>query len=142
MGIRYSQIVGELFYNIGLSSEHREICDIFFSASAHHYLLLDLCESEYDQEFHLLRHRAHLRAMKQIIFLYGDFTHAKDESLRGLETRAAWDPDANIALPDPRMYNSMEIDLSCGSVGEAHPFDRYVQLTSLSDLRSIYRLAN
>lgn len=141
MGIRYSQILGELFYNIGLSDDHSDLCDAFFSASSHHYLLLRYCQSKFHREFHLSRHRAHLRALKEIVYTYGDFRKAKDQSLRGLEKRASWDPRSSF-LPDPKMFDSMKIDFSCGSVGQAHPFDWYVTPSDQANFRFNKRLAS
>ena len=123
--MRYSTILGAAFYRIGLSSFDADLIDAHFAASAHHFLLLSSCKSAQTHDYHLSRHRAHLQALKEIIYLRGNFDEARDESLRGLDSRSNWNPDVSFSLPDPRMFESMNIDLSL-NVGQPHPFDHYL----------------
>lgn len=139
--MRYSQIVGPVFYGIGMSPEHCDVVDVHFTAAAHHYWMLPRSESTEARQYHLARHRGHLRAMMRIIFLNGDFTRAKDESLRGLDERYSWNPDLNFSLPDPAMFNSMSADPACG-VFEPHPSDWYLAPEELNGHPTMFKLAN
>jgi len=123
--LRYSAIIGDSFYKIGLMQEHRDLVDVHFTAAAHHYLLLPKVESDVDRQYHIARHRAHMRAMMTIVYRYGDFSKAIDESLRGLELRERWNPITNFTLPDPKMFNSMHADPTC-KMGEPHPSDHFL----------------
>lgn len=136
--MRYSEIVGAKFYNIGLSPEQAEMVDVFFSSAAHHFLILPFCRNGVHHSFHLRRHRAHLNAMMTLVFECGDISEARDESLRGLGLHENWNPQVNRALPDPRMFDSMGLDLSLAP-GEALPFDFYIPIVSVA---GEYRLVN
>jgi hypothetical protein len=129
--MRYSKIICDVFYNIKLSSDYRDILDVHFTAAAHHFLILRQSSRKYRQ-YHVLRHRAHTKAMMDTIYINGDFTKAKDDSGRGLEKRESWDSQLNFALPDPRMFNSMKRDPSC-EIGEPHPSDFYLNPDTIAD---------
>lgn len=122
--MRYSKVLSS-FYRISLSDVDRDLLDCAFTAASHHFLMLRLCRQGEERTFHLLRHRAHLQWLMSIVYLRGDFTKARDESLRGLERRSQWNPNMNFSLPDPKMFNSMNPDPSCG-IGQPHPSDWYL----------------
>ena len=123
--LRYSQIVGSEFYNIGLPEDAKDMVDVHFTAAAHHFHRMQEAE-DYPPSFtfHRDRHRAHLKAMLAIVHDQGDFTDARDESLSGHEDRSAWCPSEAI-LPSFSMFNSMPPD-ACFPLGAEHGSDVYL----------------
>jgi hypothetical protein len=76
--LRYSDIVGPYFYNIGLKGEEKDMVDTYFTGAAHHLNRLKEATTEEHWLFHLHRHRIHLRLMMTLIYLFGDFSQARD----------------------------------------------------------------
>lgn len=124
MKIRYSQIVGELFYHIKLSDEVRDMLDTHFTAASHHLKRHQEAKSEEHRMFHLNRHRLHQRLMMMLVYKFGDFKDAKDPSNRDLDRRETWHPDMTIMV-DENMYRKMLPDWRF-SVGKAHAADLYL----------------
>jgi hypothetical protein len=110
--MKYSEVVGTGFYNIKLSAMMAELVDIHFAGASHH--LFRYREAERDAlelvDFHLIRHRAHLRHLMNIVYKYGNFNYAIDSSLRDMDERESWNPDKH-PIPDPCMFNSMLPDV-------------------------------
>jgi hypothetical protein len=129
--MKYSKVIGTEFYNIILSPGVEDMVDVHFTASAHHFLILKNVNKTDDRIFHVARHRAHLKELMNLVYRLGEFSQAKDESLRGLERRENWNPAFNQGLPDPRMFGMMTLDTSI-SVGEQHPFDLYLKPSAMS----------
>ena len=125
MGLRYSEIVGEKFYQIKLHQGARDMCDVHFTGAAHH--LIRMRQANDDPAafaFHLRLHRAHLRQLRSVVYECGDFSEATDESFCGNNNRESWNP-AYIEMPDPSMFNSMQPDPRHG-IGEGHHNDSYL----------------
>jgi hypothetical protein len=122
--IRYSQIVGELFYRIKLTDEVKDMVDTYFTGSAHHLRRFEQSKTEDHQMFHLTRHRIHLRLMMTLVHKYGDFSEAVDPSNRDLDRRETWSPEWTV-LPDPFMFRRMIADWRC-IVGQPHLADIYI----------------
>ena len=97
--LRYSDIVGPYFYNIGLSDDDQDMVSTFFTGAAHHLRRFHESATEEDRYFHLSRHRTHLRKMMLIIHTRGDFCKATDQSNRDLDRRDTWNPEWTI-MPD------------------------------------------
>lgn len=134
--MRYSEIVGRAFYNIGLADADIDLVDLHFTASSHHYhRMLEAKNDLMPYLFHRERHRAHLRAMMLIIYERGDFSKAKDESLCGLEMRSSWFP-MGANLPSPTMFDSMEPDCHFG-VARPHCSDVYLTVQDWQDARFV-----
>ncbi|HXH75045.1 MAG TPA: hypothetical protein VNJ08_08775 [Bacteriovoracaceae bacterium] len=122
--IRYSQIVGDLFYRIKLTDEVKDMVDTYFTGASHHLRRFEESKSEENRLFHLTRHRIHLRLMMTLIWKFGDFSEARDESSRDLDYRDTWNPDYTI-MPDPFMFRRMHPDWRF-MVGQPHVADTYV----------------
>lgn len=122
--LRYSDIVGPYFYNIILKEEEKDMVDTYFTAAAHHLKRFKEAATKSDRNFHLHRHRIHLRLLMTMIYEFGDFTEAVDVSNRDLDHRETWNPDFLI-IPDPNMFNLMLPDWRFG-VGVAHAADHYI----------------
>ena len=106
--MKYSEIVGSGFYNIQLSPMMGQLVDIYFAGASHHLFRYREAERKALElvDFHLTRHRAHLRHLMNIVYKYGNFSCAIDSSLRDMDARESWDPD-RYPIPDPYMFNSM-----------------------------------
>lgn len=135
MRIRYSQVVGDLFYRIALSEREGELCDIHFTAAAHHYQTLKVCDSGPNYHFHNERFLAHLLKMKAVVYSHGDFVKAIDDSKMGLDTRDGWHP-RNITLPAPDMFDDMNPDADCPP-GTPHVSDEFLDISVLNYVRKV-----
>lgn len=107
--MRFSEVVGKEFYQIGLASRDAVMVDIFFSGACHHHQQHLRAQSEANYDFHLTYFRAHLRHMMDVIYVRGDFSNAKDASLNNRDTREAWDAD-RVSIPDPEMFDGLVPD--------------------------------
>lgn len=126
--LKYSQIIGNWFYNIGLSDIDREMVDVYFFCSSHHFHRWKEATKGSYKKFHLTRHRLALKELVSLIYQNGDFSKAYDPSFKGLDKREAWNPE-NLLIPDAEMFNSQVADHRY-AFGVDHPFDLY--LTSLA----------
>lgn len=124
MGIRYSQILGEMFYNIGLPDELKDMADTHFTGASHHLKRFHESTSEEHRLFHLHRHRLHQRLMMMLVYKFGDFSMATDPSNRDLNRRETWNPDWTIMV-DECMYRKMMPDWRF-PVGKPHAADHYL----------------
>lgn len=124
MGLRYSQVLGNVFYHIKLSDELSDMIDTHFTSASHHLRRFEQSKSEEHRLFHLTRHRIHLRLMMSLIYKFGDFSEAVDPSNRDLDRRETWSPEWTI-MPDPRMFASMKEDWRF-LIGEPHVADAYI----------------
>lgn len=124
MGIRYSQIIGELFYHIKLSDEVKDMVDTHFTGASHHLRRFEQAKTDECRFFHLSRHRIHLRLMMSLIYKLGDFSEAIDSSNRDLDRRETWSPEWTI-MPDQNMFRKMQPDWRY-EVGVAHAADIYI----------------
>lgn len=122
--MRYSDILGEHFYKIGLNSEDADLIDLHYTASAHHLKRFREATTQKTRYYHLTLHRAHQRKFMLIVYQRGDFSNAIDESNQDLDRRPSWNPSVT-AIPDRQMYRSMLPDWRYG-VGEAHCSDIYL----------------
>jgi len=139
--MRYSQIVGECFYQIKLSQPERNMLDLFFTGAGHHYWRAREAFTNGDRlnaEFHLEKMQMHVESLRAVIYFHGDFSQAVDQSWRGLEKRASWDP-ASRGLPDPEMFNSFSPDFRF-KVGDNHPNDQ--QLPDYEEEKKQTRMAS
>jgi hypothetical protein len=125
--LKYSDILGSWFYNISLSQADCELADIYFFGAAHHFYRWKQALHTSFEEFHLSRHRAHLRHLVDLVYRRGDFTKAYDPSFMDLDLRESWDPEM-LPMPHPEMFNSQSADERF-QLGRPHGFDVY--LTSL-----------
>jgi hypothetical protein len=69
--VRYSEILGSVFYNIILCQDLCDWVDTHFTGSAHHYWRMrDADRSGRDGlfTFHHVRHKAHLLALMELIY--------------------------------------------------------------------------
>lgn len=123
--MRYSEILGDAFYKISLAEPVRDMIDVHYTASAHHFWRLQEQASSETRRFHLLRHRAHLRAMMSLVYLHGNFANAIDQSFRDLDKKESWNPNNSYLLPDPKMFNSMNPHPEF-KANEDHPSDIYI----------------
>jgi hypothetical protein len=123
--LRYSDVIGRYFYQISLSDEDKDLVDTFFTGSAHHLKRFKEATQPEDRDYHLSRHRSHLRKMMLVVFKRGDFSKAVDPSNRDLDRRDTWNPDWTT-MPDPNMFNKMLPDWRYG-IGEAHCADYYLR---------------
>lgn len=123
--LRYSEILGTLFYGIKLSPADCDLIDTHFTGAAHHLMRYRQSTSDVAKSFHLLRHRSHLRKLMGLVFSRGDFKDAKDRSGHDLDDRESWNPDVN-QVPDPLMFEKMKPDARF-SIGEAHSSDIYLE---------------
>ena len=121
--LRYSQIVGPGFYKIGLSEADRDLVNLHFTASAHHFVRMNETVSMCARLFHLRLHRAHLRHMMLVVY-QGDFSLAVDLSGNGLDCRENWNPDTN-PIPDAAMFDKMAPDPRF-LLHDAHASDLYL----------------
>jgi hypothetical protein len=133
--LRYSDIVGAYFYHIGLSKRDKDLLDTYFTGAAHHLKRFHESVEKKDKEFHLVRHRSHLRLMMLVVYKKGKFNNAQDPSNRGLEKREIWNPDYTI-MPDPNMFRKMIPDWRF-LVGEAHCSDHYLHACDVLTLDEI-----
>lgn len=124
MGVRYSQILGDMFYRIKLSEEAKDMVDTHFTGAAHHLKRFHQANTEDMRAFHLHRHRLHQRLMMTLVYKFGDFSDAIDPSNRGLDKRDTWSPEWTIMV-DECMYRKMEPDWRY-PLGKAHAADHYL----------------
>ncbi len=124
-GMRYSEILGSAFYKISFTESIGDMIDVHYTASAHHFWRLQDQASSKTRKFHIIRHRAHLRAMMSLVFLHGNFANAIDQSFRDLDKKERWNPKNSYLLPDPNMFNSMNPHPEFGP-NENHPSDMYI----------------
>ncbi len=124
MGLRYSQVLGNVFYHIKLTDELSDMIDTHFSSAAHHLRRFEQSKTEDHRLFHLTRHRIHLRLMMTLIYKHGDFSEAVDPSNRDLDRRETWSPEWTI-MPDQNMFKKMAADWRY-EVGVAHAGDQYL----------------
>lgn len=126
--LKFSEILGDAFYRIRLSSADADLVDQHFQGSAHHFWRYREADvgSEFEQH-HLRLHRAHLVQLMKIIYLRADFGQAVDPTPLGLNRRAAWDPDC-VSIPDEEMFNEMWADERY-ELGAGHPSDLYLKRT-------------
>ena len=139
--LRYSDIVGAFFYQIGLSEIENDLLDTHFTGAAHHLVRFHEAHDEKDKTFHLVRHRSHLRLMMLIVFKKGDFTNAQDPSNRGLERRQIWNPDFTL-MPDQNMFRKMLPDWRF-ALGQAHCSDHYLhksEILTIDEIKSFTSL--
>ena len=129
--MKYSEVI-DGFYQIRIASSLSMMIDVFFTASATHRILSGLTIDSSEKDFHTLRHRAHLDALMRLVYEYGDFREAMDESLRGMELRASWNPTGGVLMPDYHMFDSFK--LNCDGremIGKPHPLDFYIEVNLL-----------
>jgi hypothetical protein len=140
--LRYSDIVGPYFYNIGLTDDDKDMVDTHFTGAAHHIKRFKESSTKEAKFFHLSRHRIHLRLMMGIIFERGDFSKAKDISNRDLEHRETWNP-MWTTMPDQNMFNKMLPDWRY-PVGIPHCSDHYIHCDDMivEDTQIDQRLVN
>ena len=129
--LRYSDILGSYFYNIGLSQDDKDMVDTFFTGASHHLKRFQEATTGEDKYFHLSRHRAHLRKMMQLIHDRADFSKAIDPSNRDLDRRESWDNRWTV-LPDPKMFTKMSPDVRY-PVGKEHCADLYLHNDDLNN---------
>ena len=122
--IRYSDILGDLFYHIKVTDDLKDLIDSHFTGASHHLRRFEQAETEEHRLFHLTRHRIHLRLMMSLIHKYADFSEATDPTNRDLEYRDTWNPDFTI-MSDPGMFRKMAPDWRY-PVGEPHCSDHYI----------------
>lgn len=139
--MRYSVIVGEAYYRIGLSSDQYSLVDAYFLAASHHrYRSLeadDLRNAQYHQRLYWL----HLKALYRVVER-GQFLEAKDLSRRGMDRAQSWSPDRlpdcvsvltdldHTALAHENMFRSMSYDPRF-EAGENHPYDELLGSSTL-----------
>jgi hypothetical protein len=139
--LRYSDVVGAYYYNIGLSDDDKDLVDTHFTGAAHHLKRFHEADSALDKRFHLSRHRMHMRSMMEIIYERGDFSKASDGSNRGLENRETWNPDWTT-MPDELMFEKMLPDWRY-PVGSEHCSDHYLHRSDkVQEIIDNKRLAN
>lgn len=141
--IRYSQVIGSLFYQIVLVDDDKDMVDTHFTGASHHIKRFHECTNKDDQYFHLSRHRTHLKLMMRIIFERGDFSNAIDKSNRDLNQRETWNPDWTV-MPDQNMFRRMVPDWRF-EIGQSHASDTYIHADDLIEIESEtinQRLAN
>lgn len=66
--VKYSEILGPAFYQIGLSEADAQIVDVHFTASPHHFWILRARLTPEQRRFHVTRHCAHLHVLMMIVF--------------------------------------------------------------------------
>lgn len=126
--LKYSEILGDVFYKIRLSAADADLLDQHFQGAAHHLWRYREAEPESEvEQFHLRLHRMHLVQLMKIVYLRGDFCQAVDPTPLGLNRREAWNPDYN-PLPDEEMFNEMWAD-GRYELGAEHPSDLYLKRT-------------
>lgn len=126
--LKFSEILGDAFYRIRLSSADADLVDQYFQGAAHHFWRYREADVNCDAEqFHLRLHRAHLVQLMKIVYQRGDFGQAVDPTPLGLNRRAAWNPDC-VSLPDEEMFNEMWAD-GRYELGAGHPCDLYLKKT-------------
>lgn len=122
--MRYSEIIGDAFYRIKLTSSQYAEVDAHFVASAHHYHRAqqtdDLALSRFHQDL-MLRH---LDALKTAVS-EGDFSEAVDLTGRGLEEPQGWHKQRK-KMPDEEMFSAMWPDRRY-PLGDHHPYDALFQ---------------
>lgn len=131
--IKYSDIVGEIYYNIGLSKHEACLVDAHFAAAAHHRGGALLADDLRNGQFHQKLYWLHLKRLFEIVSM-GDFSHAKDLSGRGMNLRGSWhtsrlpecvsvltDLDKS-ALPHENMFGTTSFDGRL-EMGDDHPYD-------------------
>lgn len=138
--LRYSDILGPYFYNIGFNSEECDYIDTFFTGASHHLRRFEEATTEEDRYFHLSRHRAHLRKMMKLIHERGDFSKAVDPSNRDLDRRESWDNRWTV-LPDPKMFTKMSPDVRY-PVGKEHCADLYLHKDEIEELPNKHKIVS
>jgi hypothetical protein len=131
--MKYSDVVGDAFYRIGLSAKDAFLVNSYFSGACHHYfrwMETDRAGDLRAAAFHHARLMAHMRHLFSVVFTRGDFSRALDESYRDMDERDSWDPDAAI-IPDPEMFDGLMADRRYPP-GIDHEEDRH-----LTDLRPV-----
>jgi len=124
--LKYSEILGDAFYRIRLSSADADLVDQYFKGAAHHFWRYREAAADSEAEqFHLRLHRAHLVQLMKVVYLKGDFSQAVDPTPLGLNRRDAWNPDY-ISMPDEEMFNEMWAD-GRYELGVEHPSDLYLK---------------
>lgn len=116
--LRYSNIIGDIFYNIGLTKRQGALVDAHFLAAGHHYHRIKLGGGD----FHRVQMWRHVKALTEIV-RSGDFTDAKDTGGDGycdLSNPDNW--KFSHRLPHPQMFDSTWEDYRF-SFGENHPYD-------------------
>lgn len=122
--LKYSDIIGSWFYNIGLSDVNKQMVDIYFFCAAHHYYRWRGATEPIHKDIHLTRHQLALKELISVVYQNGDFSRAYDPLQKGLDEREAWNPE-NLTIPDPRMFDSQAADHRY-PLGRKHPFDIYL----------------
>lgn len=123
--MRYSSILGSVFYQIELDAACVDMLDTHYTAAAHHLIRFQECEIDSEHsDFHLWLHRAHLKAMMKIVFIEGRFSSAVDKDGLGLNKRESWNPEL-CQIPDPKMFEDMFPDYRF-EIGEYHASDIYI----------------
>lgn len=125
--MRYSEIIGAGCYGIRLMPDEYEMVDVYFSGAAHHYWRWKEVADRNSllADFHLVRHRAHLRHLMELVYLSGDFSQVLDPTLCDMDERETWNPD-NRCIPDSEMLDEMSADPRAPA-GIEHNLDRYLQ---------------
>lgn len=134
--MKYSQIIGPIFYKIELSTKMQDVVDAHFAGASHHLYRFREAKKSFSHysEFHLIRHKAHLRKLMGVVYKHGDFSRSEDRSMLDLDLRESWNPDKRC-IPDHNMFNSMIPDARYLE-GEEHPFDSLLDNMDLSSIRA------
>lgn len=126
--MRYSEIIGIGFHNIGLPEREMRLIDAHAIAAAHHRLMA--IEPGETHGFHLEHYEEHVRAIFRIVH-GGDFSHAQDPMNEGREKKSFWalepGPIPDDRLPDPQMFHYMPADARYPHGGH-HPYDLLLEV--------------
>lgn len=128
--MRYAEIIGSGFYNIGLKNWEYTRIDQHFVAAAHHRQLA--IEPGDTRAFHVRLYLEHVRAFFEIVYR-GDFSQVQDPMFAGRDEKEFWNPDRlkysrdislrnDELLPDPKMFTYMPADARYLH-GHDHPYD-------------------
>ena len=121
---RYSEVLRD-FYRILIPVANQERLDIHFTGGSHHFYMAKYGDNSRSQDYHLELLHQHMAALKLIVFREGDFSQAKDPSLRNLNKKESW-AASNRQFPHPNMFDSMRPDPTCG-VGQPHSCDFFLE---------------
>lgn len=120
--MRYSDVIGDIFYKIRLNPEASARVDQHFISAAHHRWRFYTAKTPDGIRYHHRMYFEHLFALLRTV-MGGDFTHAVDLSQRGLNSPLGWSParfpvpqpahmtEYDHLLPSPKMFDAMDSDI-------------------------------